>query len=234
MATIVNSSQNSASSGTAMTVAAPTDTTIGDLVIVAAHGNGQSTIVDNNGATPFTEDIDDFKPNTSSGHVMSLFHRVIVASDPTTYAFTLGATGRWSLIAVTFRGFHADLWDVAPSTTNTDNLDSPPGSGGATAPAITTLTANAIHCALAFIDASIDDFDVWPSGYTVHQSVDNNQGQTFTTKVIAAAGDTGIQTFEHNGSGTAFIGLSFAVKDLGGVASRATGFMTTSTDFWGS
>lgn len=171
-------------------------------------------------AATFTEDINDYKPNTASGHTVSIFSRRIIEGDPLTYNFTGGASGRWSIIAVTFQNPHAtDIYDVTPSTTNADNLDSPPGSSGATAPDITTTTDNAIHCALAFIDASIDDFTGWPSGYTVQQSVDNNQGQTFTTKVITPAGATGEQTFTHNGSGTAFIGLSFAVKDIGGSTS---------------
>lgn len=210
---IVASSQNSATSGTAGSVAAPTGTTTGDLVVVTAHWNGQTTIADNNGATPFTEPVNDYKPNTSSGHVVSVFYRLIQASDPTTFNFTGGASGRWSLIAVTFRGQHADLFDVAPSTTNALNDEDGSPGNNAICPSITTLTNNAVHCAVAFIDAAIDDFDVWPSGYTVHQSVDNNQGQTFTTKVIAVAGATGAQSFEHNGSGTAYIGLSFSIKE---------------------
>jgi len=221
MATTVRaSSQNSATTGTAASVAAPTGTTTGDVVVIAVHFNQQTTIADNNGATPFTADLSNYKPNTSSGHTVSIFSRRIQVGDPTTFNFTGGASGRWSIIAVTFQNPHAtDIYDVTPSTTNADNLDSPPGSSGATAPDITTTTDNAIHCALAFIDASIDDFTGWPSGYTVQQSVDNNQGQTFTTKVITPAGATGEQTFTHNGSGTAFIGLSFAVKDIGGSTS---------------
>ena len=236
MATSVRaSSQNSATTGTALSVSAPTGTTTGDLVIVAAHANTQTTIVDNNGGTAFTEDINDYKPNILSGHVVSLFSRVIQAGDPTTYNFTSGASGRWSLIAVTFQNPHADKWDVSPSTTNAQNLDSPPGSSGATAPTITTLTNNAIHCALAFIDASVDDFTGWPSGYTVHQSVDNNQGQTFTTKVIASPSATGAQSFTHNGTGTAYIALSFSVKDSTNTgATPATGFMRVNTGFWGA
>ena len=235
MTAIRASSQNSATTGTALSVAAPTGTTAGDLVIVAAHANTQTTIADNNGATPFTEDINDYKPNTSSGHVVSLFSRVVQSGDPTTYNFTSGASGRWSLIAVTFQDPHADKWDVAPSTSNAQNLDSPPGSSGAQSKTITTLTDNAIHCALAFIDAAIDDFTGWPSGYTVHQSVDNNQGQTFTTKVIASPSATGAQDFTHNGTGTAYISLSFSIKSTVVAGSTvAKGFMTTNTSFWGA
>ena len=210
--TIRASSQNSSTTGTAISVTAPTGTTTGDVVVVTVHGNGQTTIVDNNGATPFTEDLNDSQPNTTSGQTVSVFSRRIVGGDPGTYNFTLGASGRWSIIAVTFQNPHAsDIYDVTPATSN---LDSPPGASTASAPSITTITKNAIHCACAFIDASVDDFTAWPAGYTVHQSVDNNQGQTFTTKVISAAGATGAQPFVHNGSGTAYIGVSFAIKNI--------------------
>lgn len=224
--TIRSSSQNSSTTGTAMSISAPTGTTAGDVVVITAHGNGQTTIVDNNGGTPFTEDINDYKPNTSSGHTVSLFSRRIQVGDPTTYNFTLGASGRWSLIAVAFQNPNASsIYDVSPSTGNATNLDSPPGSSGASTATITTSSDNAIHCACAFIDASVDDFTGWPSGYTVHQSVDNNQGQTFTTKVITPAGATGTQSFTHNGSGTAYIGLSFAVKDEGVTAATWPGYI---------
>jgi len=207
---VVASSQNSSTTGTAMSVGSPTGTTTGHVVILTVHGNTQTTIVDNNGSTPFTEDLNDHKPNTSTGHTVSVFSRRIIAGDPATYNFTLGTSGRWSIIATTFQNVHAtDIYDVTPTTSN---LDSPPGSSDASAPTITTNTANAIHCACSFIDASVDDFTGWPSGYTVQQSVDNNQGQTYTTKVITAAGSTGAQSFTHNGTGTAYIGVSFAIK----------------------
>lgn len=214
MATTVRaSSQNQQASANSIVLTAPTGTTDGDVVICAVHGNTQATLSDGNGATPFTADLANYKPNTSSGHVVSIFSRRIQAGDPSTYTFNSDATNRISGIAVTFQNPHpTDIYDVAPSTTNADNLDSPPGSSGATAPSITTLTDNAINCALAFIDASVDDFTGWPSGYTVLQSVDNNQGQTFTVKVITPAGATGEQAFTHNGTNTAFIGLTFAIK----------------------
>lgn len=222
MSSIRSSSQNSATTGTAISIAAPTGTTTGDVVVVTVHGNQQTTIVDNNGSTPFTEDLNDYEPNVSSGHVVSVFSRRIIGGDPSTYNFTLGSSGRWSVVAVTIQNPHpTDIYDIAPNVLFASNLDSPPGSSDATAPTITTLTANAIHFASAYIDASTDDFTGWPSGYTVQQSVDDNQAQTVTTKVIAAAGITGAQSFTHNGTGTAYIGLSFAIKDSGGSPSAS-------------
>lgn len=217
--TLRASSQNSATSGTAITVSRPTGTVEGDVVLVKVHVNGQTTIVDNNGATPFTEDINDYKPNTSSGHTASLFRLTIPAGNPATYSFTSGASGRWSAVAETWMNPNATFYDVTPVTGNATNLDSPPGSSGATSASINTTTSNAIHKIDAFIDASIDDFTGWPSGYTVTQSVDNNQGQTGVYKVIAAAGATGTQNFTHNGSGTAYITFSYAIKDIGGSTS---------------
>lgn len=172
------------------------------------------------GAPIFTEDLNDYQPNTTSGQTVSVFSRRLVSGDPSTYNFTLGASGRWSVIAVCIQNPDATtIYDVTPTTSN---LDSPPGASTASAPSITTTTSNAIHFACAFIDASTDDFTGWASGYTVHQSVDNNQGQTVTSKVIAAAGATGAQSFTHNGTGTAYIGVSFAIKDDGVATGQPT------------
>jgi len=216
MTEIVASSQNSSTTGTAISVSAPSGTTVGDVVICHVHANTNTTIVDNNGGTPFTEDLTDYAPNTSSGHVIAIFKRTIVSGDPTTYNFTSGASGRWSIIAFTVRKPHtSSFYDVAPSTTNTGNLDSPPGSSNAVAPTITTVNVNALHIVAGFIDASTDDFTGWPTGYTVLQSVDNNQGQTVAWKRISSPAATGAQTFTHNGSGTAYIAPSYAIRDNG-------------------
>jgi len=99
------SSQNGSTTGTAMSIAAPTGTVAGDLVIIIVHGNGNTTIVDNNGATPFTEDLTDYSPLTSD--TVSIFSRRIVGGDPTTYNFTLGASSRWSIIASTWQNPNA-------------------------------------------------------------------------------------------------------------------------------
>src|SRR3990167_10597018 len=119
------SSSNSATTGTAISVTAPTGTVAGDFVVCSIHVNTQTTIIDNNGATPFTvTNINNFKPNTASGHTVSVYYRVIQAGDPSSYAFTSGVSGRWSITAITFQNISAtNFFDTAPLTANAVNDD---------------------------------------------------------------------------------------------------------------
>jgi len=214
MATTVRASNtNSATTGTAISVTAPAGTTTGDVVIVSVHANTQTTIADNNGATAFTEDINDYKPDPIDGHTVSVFSRRIQAGDPTTYNFTSGASGRWSIIAVTFQNPNASsIYDVAPSTSNANNIDNQL-NGNISAPSITTLTDNAIHCALAWVDSQPAIYTSHPAGYTVERDA-TNQPQSFCYKVITPAGATGSQAFVTD-QFAARIAMSFAIKDIG-------------------
>jgi len=207
------SSSNSAASGTAVTVTAPTGTTTGDVVVISVHSNNQTTIADNNGATPFTEDINDYKPNTSGGHTVSVFSRRIQAGDPSSYAFTLGTTGRWSIVATTFQNPNAtNIYDVAPSTSNAANADD---SAAATiaAPAITTNTTNTIHVVCGYFDDGAGGTPSAPAGYST-SGVEADEPQGVFYKTIAAAGSTGAQTVTGTTSSPR-IALSFAIKDTG-------------------
>jgi hypothetical protein len=208
--TLRATSANHSTTGTAMSVAAPTGTTTGDLVIVAVHGNGQTTIADNNGGTPFTADISNFKPNTSNGHTVSIFSRRIQAGDPSTYNFTLGATGRWSIIAATWQSPNSGtIYDVAPNTANAANRDNSDAST-ITAPSITTVNPNAIHVACGFIDNATSTVASHPSGYTaINTSTDEPQGMSY--KVIVSPGATGTTTYTSSDS-QPMIGLSFSIK----------------------
>lgn len=208
------SSSNSNSTGTAISVSAPTGTTTDDLVVCLVHGNGQTTLVDNNGSTSFTEPVNDYKPNTSSGHTVSVFYRRIVGGDPSTYNFTLGASGRWAIVALTFQGVHADNFDVAPSTSNAANTDDGGAAGSIDAPSITTLTNNAIHVVAGFWDTSATGTISNPAGYTNASSIATNQPIASSYKVIASASATGSQTVS-NTEFASRIALSFAIKDAG-------------------
>lgn len=234
MATTVRaSSSNSAATGTAISVSAPTGTTAGDVVVISVHGNGQTTIVDNNGSTPFTEDLNDFKPNTSSGHTVSIFSRRIQSGDPSTYNFTLGATNRWSIVAVTFQNPHAtDIYDVAPSSGNANNRDDST-TNTINAPSINTNTDNAILIACGYSDDGSGGA-MSGAGDMTGLEVPVNEPQAVGYKVITTAGATGTKQFTAT-TNSPMIALSFSIKDEGiAVAtSRSVGYMTTNTKFWG-
>lgn len=207
-----SASTNSSTTGTAVSVSAPSDVVTGDVVIVSVHANGNTTIVDNNGATPFTEDINDYQPNASSGHTVSVFSRRIQNGDPTTYNFTIGASGRWSVIAASFHNPHAsDIYDVSPSTSNATAVNDT-ASADITAPTITTTTTNANHVVCAYWDTANFASSTQPSGYWKIGEI-NNQPQGMAVKVIDSASATGGQLYTSSESNPR-MALSFAIKDV--------------------
>lgn len=216
--TIRSSNANSATSGTAISLTAPTGTIPGDLVIVVVHANTDTTIVDNNGTTAFTEDINDRHPNPTAGHTVSIFSRRIVAGDPSTYAFTSGATGRWAVVAVTFKNPHPlTIYDVAPNTgAGASNRDD---SSVATSivPSITTIDKNSIHISVGCMDDGTAAFSSGPTGYTV-QEKPVNQPIIFAWKVFPSGAATGTTT--HTWTTIApVMGFSFSIRDFGQSAS---------------
>jgi hypothetical protein len=226
--TVRSSSQNSASTGTAVSVSAPTGTAAGDLVVVVVHGNGQITIADNNGATSFTKASitgDDasgnYKPNPTSGQTAAIFTRRIQGGDPSTYNFTLSAIGRWGVVAVCFQNPHAStIFDVAPAGGN--NADEPPGTHlSGTAASITTVAANAIDCAILCVDGGSAQTFTPPSGYAVEQTVaGTTQPIVFCDKVIASPTSTGTRSFSWTTS-NAYLAISFAIADSGNAATTS-------------
>lgn len=189
---------------TAVSVARPTGTVTGDVVIVVVSANGQTTsITDNNGSTPFTEDLVEI---TQVSMTVSIFSRRIQASDPATYAFTLGSSQRWTVHAVTFQDPHATvIYDVTPVY----NANANTAVTTVDAPSITTTSKDAVHCAVCCVDGITLSITGTPAGYTVQQN-SGDQVVAFTTKVIPTPGATGAQTFTHTAQ-TSF-GISFAIK----------------------
>lgn len=161
----------------------------------------------------FTEQIDDYKPNTSSGHTMSVFSRVIEAGDPTTYNFTLGASGRWAAVAICATDSSTPTDDVAPSTTNAGNRDSA-GDGNATTASITTGVDNAAHIIVAGWDTGAIGTITTPSGYTLLANANGGGQPTHVAyKVITPAGATGTTT-PTNTEFAAYITFSFSIKGV--------------------
>lgn len=203
-----SSSSNSAATGSALSVAAPAGVAVGDLVIVVCHINGQTTLVDNNGTTPFAEDLNDFAPNTTSGMTTSVFSRRIQTGDPSTYNFTGGASDRWSVVAIALSDPDpSTIYDVAIGTANTD---APPQAAVATIPSVTTVTDKSIHLAVGLADGAHVMTDT-PAGYTLLEST-GNQAIRAASKTITPAGATGTLTMTLDAA-DAVIGLSIAIKN---------------------
>ncbi len=222
-----SSSKNDSNTGTALSVAAPSGATTGDKVVVIVHANGQTTIVDNNGSTPFTENVNDYQPNTSNGHTVSVFSRTIQSGDPSTYNFTSGASGRWAVVAVCLQKGAGETieFDVSPNTANFANADNS-STGDHTNPSITTGVANTIHITFCGWDTSATGTITTPSGYTLAQNT-NSGGEPLhvSYKAIVSAGATGT-TFITNTEFGARIGGSFSLK----VTTSATDYTKNLSD----
>ena len=207
--TVRSSSSNSASTGTAISVTAPTGTTTGDLVIVTITHNNEAALSDNNGATPFTEDLE-YTPSVGGFGRLAVYSRRIQAGDPTTYNFTSsGAGSRWSIVAVTFQNPNpTTIYDVAPVGNDSAGV---PGTTG-TASSITTTTANAIHVIMCAQDGANNATTGTPATYTVEKNVTTNQCQTVVDKAIAVVGATGTQTWTYTSS-LDWVAINMAIKD---------------------
>jgi hypothetical protein len=230
--TVRQSSQNSNSSGTAISVAAPSGTSVGDLVIVIVGANGTGTFSDNNGATPFGEDSD--TSYATNGKKIAFYSRRIVSGDPTTYNFTANNNNRWAAVAIAFQNPHPSvIYDVAITIENNDVGSSTSDN----APNITTTQDNSIHVAVCQLDRTTG-FDSSPTNYTELQTVPQ-QRTSVCVKTITPAGATGASNTWAWTTGENSLAVSFAVRDYtgtvvgGGTPARATAYMTTNTMFWG-
>lgn len=222
MLSLASSSKYDASDGgTGVPLDAPSGVSVGDFVVVAVQGNGQITISDDNGSTPFTKILSDYKPNASNGHTLSLFARTIQSGDPSTYNFILSSGGRRSGIAMRFADSSSPSFDIAPDTANATNADNA-DSGDISVPSITTLVADTIHVVLGCWDTSAIGTISTPAGYTLIENA-NGGGEPLhaSYKVIATAGATGSVDISNTEFG-ARIGISFSVK--GATGTPSTGF----------
>ena len=119
----------------------------GDVIIASIHANGAgTTATDNNGSTPFTEAT---ASNTPTSSRYTIAYRVCGASEPSSYAWTLSASNRWSVVLRQYRGVDSSVWDVAPAAGNLTT-----GNFVATAVSASITIATSGACGLVF---SCDD-----------------------------------------------------------------------------
>lgn len=162
---LIGTASTDASSGTAVSLTHGLSIQSGDVIIATVNANGSgNTVTDNNGSTAFTTDHYADNPDSARYYVM---HRVAGASEPSSYAFTLGSSGRWSIVVRQYRGVDSSVWDVAPSADSL-NTGTSLATGLAVADSITIATSGA--CGLVLMG---DDFNPTTSTYS---SIDNDYG----------------------------------------------------------
>lgn len=207
-----SSSKNDSSTGTALSVSAPAGAATGDKIIILAQVNGQTTIVDNNGSTPFTEDLNDYQPNPDNGHTVSIFSRTLQAGDPATYQFTSGASGRWGIIAICIKG--TIQYDVAPSEDNADNADGS-DSGTINCPSV-SVSGETLHIVLCGWDTAATGTITTPAYYTLLQNANSGGEPTHASyKVFHSSASTGLVSCVNSEYGARIV-LSFSIEVGGG------------------
>lgn len=203
--------------GTAISIAEPSGVTTGDVVVVILNANSLPTLADNNGGTPFSEEVYD-DVNVTSGMATAIYTRRWQSGDPSTYAFTIENSQRWGAVAIAVENVHpSTMFDAA--LVSGEHVDV--GGGGASdcdANSITTVTDNALHLAIMTLDSNAPTIGGTPSGYTVLES-GADQHITAAAKIITSAGATGAQNFNtFSPTGLACSGYSLALRseDAGG------------------
>lgn len=183
--TFRNASTNSGT-GTAATATVPTGTTTGDIVLIfLQHNDGAGTCADNNGGTPFTEDID------TNGTSMSIcfYSRRITGSEPSPYAFTISSSTEWRATAVTISDPHASIiYDAGPTTNCEASTSSPTATG------LTTSSSNALVGVFYGQDSAGGSYSSGPAGYTERINVSAAQRPHWVGTKNRAAGVEGNQS----------------------------------------
>lgn len=213
-------SVNSSDTATTLSCTAPTGTVAGDGVLAVVGHNGQETIADNNGATPFTLEYESWDTGAPFGATLTVFYRVIQSGDPASYSFTADTSGRMTVLCVTFSDPNTTtFFDKAPVlgslTVDTTN------DGSSTAVDITTLSDKAIHVLPILRDSSISPVYGALAGYTQLGTGAGGVGEATDLyyKTIAVAGATGAQSI--SATGGEFLVQSFALKNNVPAASTA-------------
>ncbi|MDO8521174.1 MAG: hypothetical protein Q7S52_03595 [bacterium] len=180
----------------------------GDVIVAFVMINSNSVshfIIDNNGATPFTDVYGEFQ-NTSNYFIKS---RIAGASEPTSYNWTISASDSMAYVVTirVFRGVHADIWDVTPATTTRDVA----GSGTtATAPTMTTLTDGALGM-LAFFTDGTPGYSSPTNGYGTEVEVAVTEDVASYIRTFATSSVIGTSAATLGGSND-WVAHQFALK----------------------
>jgi len=193
LATIVNTGNatNYGSSGTAASITHGLTINSGDVVValIAANATG-TTIMDNNGANAFTQAIQENTPASGGTMRYAIYYRVAGASEPLSYAWTLGSSQSWTIVIRVFSGVDTtSVWDVAPSVSTRTGSSS--NGTTATAPSMTTGTAGAVGIAAFFTDGNGTTYSGPTNGYGTLIQQGGGRSVASAIRTWATAGSTG-------------------------------------------
>ncbi len=185
---VIQETSHATDSGTGTAVSITHGLTInsGDVIIATINANADAAISDNNGGNAFTEDLEETSiPDTNS---YAIYSRVAGASEPLSYNWTLSISQGWSVQLRVFSGVHADIWDVAP-TTSTRDFDT---TGSlATAPTMTTSNDDSLGMLFVITDSATRTFSSPTNGYGDELEITSGIAQATYTRTWKTAGVTG-------------------------------------------
>lgn len=210
---LVATTTNSSVATTAVTVALPSGAT-GDLCVVIINRNSETvTTVDNNGATPFTEQIDSVQYGGVGGGSFSVYSRVLTGTEAGPLKFTISSANRYAVIAFVVSG---EDTTTPFDTAFADGADE--SSTAPTCPTVTTNTDGAMAIAVAGTDGTGNGtFSAVPGTYTEIAKVNLQQPLSAAYAIISPAGATGAQDFTTTGGNNGTLTI-FAIKPASGAA----------------
>lgn len=208
-------SATNGSGGTAVTITHGLTINEGDVVVAVIHTNTNDvTITDNNGSNPF---VDDYYNNGGGGSAYSIQTRVAGASEPSSYAWTLGSSQSHSVIIRVFSGVdNASVWDVVPADANRDTGASVGSPFTITAPSITTSNADAMGILLNVTDSASATFSTPTNSYGTEVEHSANRSQVSYIRTFSSAGATGASSMNMSGIGDFAIHQVALKNDSGG------------------
>lgn len=212
-------------SSTAVSVTHGLSIAEGDVIVAGVHVNADPTVSDNNGAYAFTADYNRANPISSKYYV---YHRVAGASEPSSYAWTLNSSQRWSVVVRVYRGVDtASVWDVAPGAGSSavGGTNSVPTSP-ATAPTITIATEGA--CGIVMVSADkAPTSTTWSdptNSYGDEQEEAGQQTQATYDRLGLSTGATGTTSVTPSAN-EAWVAIQCALKPQAMAAKKNTMLM---------
>jgi PKD repeat protein len=184
---VAGSSTTNAAATTAVTLAAPTGTKAGDVLVAAITADLNPTMASAPaGWTPMVNGL-----SVSSGARTFAYYRVVGSSDPASYSWTLSSASKWGAGITAYRGVN-----------NTAPLDSPVLTAANTTYTATSITLGSINTASngamliggAACDCSSPVFTS-PTGWTERWEATAGQVAEEADKVQATAGASGTATW---------------------------------------
>ncbi len=188
-----SSTANASSSVTTLTIATPTGTATGDLLLATVSTDGDRTL-----NTPADWTLLDQGQSSGSDSTLAVFYRIATATEPANHTFTWSGGEEAAGAIVRYSGVSTSN-PIDASATGTGQSTSP------TSPAATALSANTRVVRVYGADDDDLSGSPYPSGTTGRLNIESGGGNGTTSLGVAdssqlATGTTGAASFAQTGN----------------------------------